>query len=1223
MKKNQFSSFHYFETKLSTILLSRHIKNIVKVLYSICILLLFNNIYLHAQCSSTVTSGQNLVTNGDFSSGYTGWTYTADPTRTNGYEIFDPPNTQNFSVPGFIYAGSSGSFFNSAFANFNDHTPTADNMMLMVDGICVSGVKLWSQSNIPLSPNTNYYFSVWVHAMKDGNNPPGTLQFDINGVNLATTITAPTDLATGWIQYEIVWNSGATPPATATISIENTTLIGCNTTVDFAIDDITFIPGCAYGAAGPQPNLGPDKTLCGTGGSVTIDANVPHLATTTVTWWDGVTNTGSTSSFYTRNITLPGTYSVCVSDNGSCVKSDVIVITNTFSVSLGPNMTLCSPSSATLDAGYSGTGVTYKWYKNGTVISGATSQTYFVNTAGTYKVDVTDPVCGVQSSTVTVTSNAATPNNGTYCSTGDSPTVSVTGTGTYKWYDTPTKGTGTLLASGSSYTTPALTAPTTYTYYVEDVSSTAGSVGPTIFTSGSGTDNGVSTNLQQAITITQDVQITSLKIPFINCNTSTGTITIEVRNSSNTVVGTFTSDAFSVTSANNNTLVPITFTNFNLLSSWGSNLRLDISTKTINATPVFNSGNASGYPFNGSPTGIISSPGAYVNSGSLSTNNYCYFYDIHFLTGVPCDRVPVVVTNAGTFSVNLGPDIVTCSPTTLDAGYSGTGVTYKWYKNGTVISGATSKTYLVNAAGTYKVDVTSPLCGTQSGSVNVTAGAFSINLGPNITLCSPSSGTLDAGFSGTGVTYIWYNNGTVISGATSQTYFVNTAGTYKVDVTSPLCGVQSGTVTVTSNAATPNNGTYCSTGSTPTVSVTGTGTYNWYDTPTKGTGTLLASGSSYTTPALTAPNSYTYYVEDVSATAGSVGPTTFTSGSGTDWGVNTALEQAITITQDVQITSLKIPFINCNTSTGTITIEVRNSSNTVVGTFTSDPFSVTSANNNTLVPITFTNFKLLSSWGSNLRLDVSAKTINASHVWNSGNASGYPFNGSPTGIISSPGAYANSGSLSTNNYCYFYDIHFQTGVACDRVPVVVTNVCGLPVAFTSFTANENNGSVFLNWQTAAELNSDHFVVERSEDGVNFSPLATIKAAGKSNSALSYSYTDKSAYSAGTYYYRIVEYDIDGAHSITPARSVSIASNDISIKPNPSNGNFTVSARTGVGSRVSITIVNPLGQTVYQSSSTSGSEVFEKGIDISSLPAGIYIFEMLSENNKWISKISKE
>jgi hypothetical protein len=110
---------------------------------------------------------QNLVSNGDFTNGYAGWTYTPDSdgnvaTGPDGYVVFNPPVTQSWSSPGFIYAGANPNFFNSAFSNFSDHSTSADNTMLMVDGVCSLGIKLWSQSGIPIKPNTNYYFSVWV-----------------------------------------------------------------------------------------------------------------------------------------------------------------------------------------------------------------------------------------------------------------------------------------------------------------------------------------------------------------------------------------------------------------------------------------------------------------------------------------------------------------------------------------------------------------------------------------------------------------------------------------------------------------------------------------------------------------------------------------------------------------------------------------------------------------------------------------------------------------------------------------------------------------------------------------------------------------------------------------------------------------------------------------------------------------------------------------------------
>lgn len=112
-----------------------------KLLIFFNITIFINNI--QCQCPIDLLRGQNLVTNGDFSQGYSSWSHTQDNMRVNGYMKFDPPNTQNYSSPGFIYVGSNPNYFNTAFnENLTDHSTSNDNMMLMVDGICVSGIKL-------------------------------------------------------------------------------------------------------------------------------------------------------------------------------------------------------------------------------------------------------------------------------------------------------------------------------------------------------------------------------------------------------------------------------------------------------------------------------------------------------------------------------------------------------------------------------------------------------------------------------------------------------------------------------------------------------------------------------------------------------------------------------------------------------------------------------------------------------------------------------------------------------------------------------------------------------------------------------------------------------------------------------------------------------------------------------------------------------------------------
>ncbi|MBO9701183.1 MAG: T9SS type A sorting domain-containing protein [Sporocytophaga sp.] len=449
-----------------------------------------SHVFSQPVCSST-SSGTNLVKNGDFSQGYADWTYTSDPTRTNGYLKFDPPATQNFSSPGFIHVGSNPNIFNSAFnAALTDHSPSADNNMLMVDGICAKDIKLWQQSGIIVEPNTNYYFSVWINALKDNNNPPGTLRFTVGSTDLTTPISAPTSSGT-WVKFETVWNSGSVSGPT-TISIENTTEIGCDQYVDFAIDDISFIPGCAYGAPGPQPNLGPDKTICGTGGSVTIDAGIPHTSTTSISWSDGLSGFGM-SAPYSRVITTPGTYTVCVTDNGSCAKADQIVILNTFTVDI-PDLSLCDPASVTLDAGHAGVGVKYKWYKGYPTRAGGndSSKTFFVNTPGTYRVDVIDPICGTVSDVSLITTTAPVPQNTIFCPVQNA-TVSVTpvNSGKYKWWNSPT-GTApaNLLKKGGNTYTFSASATSDYTFYAEDTSSFKATIGPSLASTGSFTGLG-------------------------------------------------------------------------------------------------------------------------------------------------------------------------------------------------------------------------------------------------------------------------------------------------------------------------------------------------------------------------------------------------------------------------------------------------------------------------------------------------------------------------------------------------------------------------------------------------------------------------------------------------------------------------------------------------------------------------------------------------------------
>jgi gliding motility-associated-like protein len=325
-----------------------------------------NSAFSQVNCTGTVSTGQNLVTNGGFSNLYSGWDH--DPAYTNY-----APCTDCYSVPGNIYAGSTQQNFNQAFSNFPDHSTSGDNNFLMVDGICTPGIDLWRQSNIPIIPNTNYYFSVWITSLSPASlAESGTLNFNINGQDLPTTIAAP-GVVGQWVRFPgVVWNSGLNPPATITISIQNTTTTACDRAVDFGIDDITFTQGCDFGVTGPQPTLGPDYTLCGRTLPYTINPNFSAATAAspnmTYTWYkNGVQQTkGMGPGFYNFSVTGPGTYTICADSAGSCPKSDELVITdNTHppTRAWSPDSVFCTGSLSKVRLRVvGGSGTTLQWY---------------------------------------------------------------------------------------------------------------------------------------------------------------------------------------------------------------------------------------------------------------------------------------------------------------------------------------------------------------------------------------------------------------------------------------------------------------------------------------------------------------------------------------------------------------------------------------------------------------------------------------------------------------------------------------------------------------------------------------------------------------------------------------------------------------------------------------------------------------------------------------------
>ncbi|MGQ9789620.1 MAG: PEP-CTERM sorting domain-containing protein [Armatimonadota bacterium] len=161
----------------------------------------------------------NLIVNGDFEAGNTGFTtdYTHDST---------PP----MSGLGYYAIGTNPKTWNNLWASYGDHT-SGSGKMFIADGYTVGDKTVWQQT-VTVASNTPYIFSYW--AANPYSQSPPKLRAFINGVQIGD-LQLPSQTGQ-WVKFETVWNSGAATSAT----IRLVDLVTAGIGNDFTLDDISL-----------------------------------------------------------------------------------------------------------------------------------------------------------------------------------------------------------------------------------------------------------------------------------------------------------------------------------------------------------------------------------------------------------------------------------------------------------------------------------------------------------------------------------------------------------------------------------------------------------------------------------------------------------------------------------------------------------------------------------------------------------------------------------------------------------------------------------------------------------------------------------------------------------------------------------------------------------------------------------------------------------------------
>jgi hypothetical protein len=175
----------------------------------------------------------------------------------------------------------------------------------------------------------------------------------------------------------------------------------------------------------------------------------------------------------------------------------------------------------------------------------------------------------------------------------------------------------------------------------------------------------------------------------------------------------------------------------------------------------------------------------------------------------------------------------------------------------------------------------------------------------------------------------------------------------------------------------------------------------------------------------------------------------------------------------------------------------------------------------------------------------------------------------------------------------------------------------LPLGTTSFTAQPQNHSVDLQWTTAIQQNSNYFSVERSQDGVNWTTIGQVAAAGNSENTLQYNYVDPQPLT-GANYYRLQEVADDGSSVYTAIRDANFNGFTISISyyPNPTHDQLTITSGVALQSVKLITLD---GRTLQ----VFGTFASGQTVDLSRYPFGIYFLVIqTSDGESQVAKIER-
>jgi rhamnogalacturonyl hydrolase YesR len=181
----------------------------------------------------------------------------------------------------------------------------------------------------------------------------------------------------------------------------------------------------------------------------------------------------------------------------------------------------------------------------------------------------------------------------------------------------------------------------------------------------------------------------------------------------------------------------------------------------------------------------------------------------------------------------------------------------------------------------------------------------------------------------------------------------------------------------------------------------------------------------------------------------------------------------------------------------------------------------------------------------------------------------------------------------------------------DAASVMEFPLSTLPVKFISFTAKQYPNKITLTWESGDDNEADHYDVQKSINGNDFTTIGTVKSTGISH----YSFDDNNVENR-TIYYRIKAVSIDGSPLYSPILAIhpKNTGNSLQVYPNPArDGNINILLSGLDNGTYNLQIFNTAGMVISKRAISVNDET-STVISLSLATASAGIYHVLLEGN---------